>query len=95
MTAVYGTYLKGNNPEKCTIGVNEIHFFGNINTVKGLKADPSKIEAILKLEVPDSRAKLERFLGMTNYLSKFAHNLSEITSTMWSLLKKETEFLWD
>ena len=83
------------NPEKCTIGVNEVPFFGSIITDKGLKADPSKIEAILKLEVPDSREKLERFLGMVNYLSKFAPNLSEITSPLRSLLKKETEFLWD
>ena len=83
------------NPEKCTIGVNEVPFFGNIITDKGLKADPSKIEAILKLEVPDSREKLERFLGMVNYLSKLAPNLSEITSPLRSLLKKETEFLWD
>ena len=32
---------------------------------------------------------------MVNYLSKFAPNLSEITSPLRSLLKKETEFLWD
>ena len=30
------------NSEKCTIGVNEVHFFGNIITDKGLKVDPSK-----------------------------------------------------
>ena len=80
------------NPEKCTIGVNEVPFFpffGNIITDKGLKADPSKIAAILKLEVPDSREKLERFLGMVNYLSKFAPNLIEITSPLRSLLKRK------
>ena len=55
----------------------------------------TRAEAILKLEVPDSREKLERFLGMVNYLSKFAPNLSEITSPLRSLLKKEIEFLWD
>ena len=32
---------------------------------------------------------------MVNYLSKFSPNLSEITSPLRSLLKKETEFLWD
>ena len=51
------------NPEKCTIGVNEVPFFGNIITDKGLKADPSKIEAILKLEVPDSPRNLKGFLA--------------------------------
>ena len=78
-----------------SVGVNEVPFFGNIITDKGLKADPSKIEAILKLEVPDSRKKLERFLGKVNYLSNFAPNHNEITSSLRSLLKKETEFLWD
>ena len=66
-----------------------------ILTDKGLIADPSRIEATLKLEVPDSRPKLEMFLGMVNYLSKFAPHLAEITSPLSSLLKKETEFLWD
>ena len=80
---------------KKSVGVNEVPFFGNIITDKGLKADPSKIETILKLEVPDSRKKLERFLGKVNYLSKFAPNHNEITSSLRSLLKKETEFLWD
>ena len=32
---------------------------------------------------------------MVNYLSKFAPNLNEITSPLRSILKKETEFLWD
>ena len=77
------------NPEKCTIGVNQVPFFGHILSGKGVIADPSKIEAILKFEVPDSRNKLERFLGMVN-LSKFVPHQAEITSTLRSLLKKET-----
>ena len=32
---------------------------------------------------------------MVNYLSNFAPHLAEITSPLRSLLKKETEFLWD
>ena len=100
MIAIYGTSLielarKEFVSTQKSVGVNEVPFFGNIITDKGLKADPSKIEAILKLEVPDSRKKLERFLGMVNYLSKFAPNHNEITSSLRSLLKKETEFLWD
>ena len=77
------------DPEKRTIGVNQVLFFGHILSDKGLIADPSKIEESLKLEVPNSRNKLERFLDMVN-LSKFAPHLAEITSPLRSLLKKET-----
>ncbi|MEW8546431.1 MAG: RNase H-like domain-containing protein, partial [Candidatus Thiodiazotropha sp.] len=83
------------NPDKCTIGVNEIPFFGHVITDKGLKPDPSKVEAIVKLEAPDNREKLERFLGMVNYLSKYASNLAEITSPLRNLLKKDAEFVWN
>ena len=70
------------NSEKCTIGVSEVPFFGHVISDVGLKADASKIEAIVNLEPPDCREKLETFLGMVNYMSKFAPNLAEITSPM-------------
>ena len=97
MIAIYGTSLTevARKESVCTIGENEVPFFAHIITDRGRKADPSKIEAILKLEVPDSRPKLERFLGMVNYISKFAPNLVEITSPLRRLLKKETKLLWD
>ena len=36
-------------------------------TDKGLQADNSKVEAIMKLDIPDTREKLERFLGMVPF----------------------------
>ena len=79
------------NPDKCIIGVSEVPFFGHVITDKGLKPDPVKVEAITQLEIPDSQAKLETFLGM----QQFAPNLSEMTAPLQSLLKKEMEFHWD
>ena len=49
----------------------------------------------MKLDVPDDRQKLERFLGMVNYLAKFAPNLAELTAPLRKLLKKDSEFFWD
>ena len=83
------------NPDKCRIGVKEVPFFGHLITDDGLKADPSKVQAILDLDIPDTRTKLEQFLGLVNYLCKFAPNLSDTTSPLRSLLKKENEFAWD
>lgn len=83
------------NPNKCIIGVKEVIFFGHVITDEGLKADPNKVKAINDLDIPDSPAKLESFLGMVNYLSKFAPNLSEATGPLRDLLKNQNEFVWD
>jgi len=83
------------NPDKCKIAVQEVTFFGHVISSNGLKPDPSKIEAITKLGIPQNRTELETLLGMVNYLQKFAPNLAEVTSSMRSLLKKDVEFIWD
>lgn len=83
------------NPDKCIIGATEVPFFGHIITSQGLKPDTAKVDAILKLKTPDTRAELETFLGMVNYLSKFAPNLAEATAPLRCLLQKDIEFLWD
>ncbi|MCG8076812.1 MAG: DDE-type integrase/transposase/recombinase, partial [Candidatus Thiodiazotropha taylori] len=83
------------NPEKCTIGVHEVPFFGHVISDQGLKADPSKIEAIVNLEPPDSKEKLETLLGMANYMSKFAPRLADITAPLRVLLQDKVAFCWD
>ena len=37
------------NPDKCQFNVSEIKFLGHIISADGLKADPEKVEAILKI----------------------------------------------
>jgi hypothetical protein len=83
------------NPNKCIISATEVPFFGHVVSSQGLKPDSSKQNAITDLKAPKTRAELETFLGMVNYLAKFAPNLAEITAPLRSLLQKEVEFLWD
>jgi hypothetical protein len=40
------------NPEKCVFGVKKGKFLGCLVSTKGIKANPSKIEAILRMEPP-------------------------------------------
>ena len=40
-------------------------------TPEGVKPDPSKVEAILKMEEPKDVAAVRRSVGLVNYLSKF------------------------
>ena len=59
------------NKEKCRFGLREIPFMGHVVSNKGLKPDPSKVEAILKMEPPTDKAGVERLRGTVNYLSRF------------------------
>ena len=78
------------NAEKCVFGATEVSYFGHVLSDKGVQPDPKKIAAIQEME-----QELETLLGMVNYLAKFTPNLAETTSPMRSLLKKDSEFIWD
>jgi hypothetical protein len=43
------------NPEKCVFGVKKGKFLGCLVSTKGIEANPSKIEAILRMEPPRTR----------------------------------------
>jgi hypothetical protein len=43
------------NPEKCVFGVKKGKFLGCLVSTKGIEANPSKIEAILRMEPPNSK----------------------------------------
>ena len=60
----------------------------------GVKPDPEKIKAIIKMDVPKAVTELQRFLGMINYVGKFIPNLAEVAAPLRQLLKKENEFLF-
>jgi hypothetical protein len=49
---------------------------------------------MMDMQPPKNKAELETVLGMINYLSKFAPNLSDITSPMRKLLSAQVHFEW-
>ena len=51
---------------------------GNIYTPEGVKPDPSKIDAIKRMEAPSTKQELQSFLGMVNYLSSYIHHMSDL-----------------
>ena len=46
-------------------------YLGHVISEAGLKPDPEKVAAILKMEKPSIVKELQRFLGMVTYLEKF------------------------
>lgn len=82
------------NREKSQILRTEVSFLGMILSDKGIKPDPIKVMAITELKCINDKKELERFLGMTNYLSIYIYNYSTITSPLRELLKKDILFTW-
>ena len=83
------------NPEKLTVGAQEVEYFGHIISAFGLRPDPAKVKAIQDMPPPNDKKELQTLLGMITYLAKFTPQLSEITKPMRDLLKENIEFIWD
>ncbi|CAL9687239.1 unnamed protein product [Knipowitschia caucasica] len=82
------------NPRKCKFRLDQVCYVGHLFTKEGLKADPTKTEAISKMPVPEDSLAVQRFLGMVNYLGKFIPNLSSIAAPLRLLTHKDTAWCW-
>ena len=70
-------------------------YFGNVFTSKGLLPDPEKVTAINEMPAPEDKKSLQRFLGMTNYLSRFVENYSDKTYILRELLHDKVAWHWE
>ena len=62
-------------PDKSHFFLTRIKFLGHIrerNTITPLK---SRIDAIQKLQPPSNERKIQKFLGMFNFLSKYVYKM--------------------
>ena len=82
------------NRKQIQFKVTSIRYMGHFVTEEGLKPDDDKIKAIVNMPPPCDVPSLQRFLGMTKYLSLYIPNESAITSPLRILLKKGCEWKW-
>ena len=83
------------NPDKCEFGQPNVTFYGNIVSNQGLRPDPKKVDIIVKMPAPKNKTELASFLGMCNYLSMYIPCLSDVTSTVRELNRKNVDFTWN
>ena len=83
------------NREKLQLRLKEVAYMGHVLTAEGLQPDPEKVKAIKEMPTPTDKQSIQRLLGMTNYLQKFAPRLSEITTPLRELTKIDNKFVWD
>lgn len=82
------------NKNKFQFKLNEVKYFGHIFSKEGMRIDPERVDAILKIKSPKNKKELQVFLGMVNYLRKFLPNLANTLVPLQLLLKKDVDWLW-
>ena len=82
------------NKAKCEIEKEEIEFLGYIISKDGVRPDPGKVEAVVKMAEPTNVAELRRMLGMVNFLGKYIPHLSTVLHPLCELLGKDRAWVW-
>jgi hypothetical protein len=67
---------------------------GFIVSHRGIKANPEKIKAIMRMEPPRSQKKVQRLTRCMAVLSRFISRLGEKGMSFYKLLKKVDKFQW-
>ena len=82
------------NQDKVNLRRKEVPFMGHVISEKGLQADPAKVKAVLEMPTPIDVASVRRFIGFTNYLSKFLPRLSDALEPLRKLTSPDVEWFW-
>ena len=73
------------NPNKTKLKLTSVTYLGYVISKDGLSVENHKLEAILEMPTPQDRAVVQRLLGMTNFVQRFAPQLSELTKPLRDL----------
>jgi hypothetical protein len=82
-------------PSKCKLLVRSVEFLGHLISPEGIRADPSKIEAVKTWPVPTSSKDTRSFLGFAQYYKKHIKDFSEVATPLHALTKKRVAFKWN
>lgn len=77
------------NIEKCEFVKEEILFLGHVVNNKGVKPDPTKLEAVKKFPVPKTQTNVRQFLGLVGYYRRFIPKFARLAAPLFNLLKKD------
>jgi hypothetical protein len=82
------------NPEKCVFGVQRGRVLGCLVSVKGIKANPDKINAIVHMKPPGSKKEVQRLIDRTTALNRFMAKLVDQSLPFFKVLRGSDTFKW-
>ena len=88
----HGVYFK---LSKCRIAHREIKILGSLVSEDGIRCDPARIEVLQKAQQPRSKKELVSFLATCSYMRQHIPNYATVTSPLYDLVNKRTQFVWE
>jgi ribonuclease HI len=82
------------NPEKCVFGVKKGKFLGCLVSTKGIEANSSKIEAILRMQPLSTKKGAQRLAGRLASLNIFICRSAKRNMPFFEILKSAEVFQW-
>ena len=82
------------NVGKCEFDKTSVKFLGHVIDKDGIRADPDKTSALVRMAAPQSVSDLRRFMGLTNQLGKFSPRVADISQPMRELLCNGRAWVW-
>ncbi|XGW10571.1 hypothetical protein V3C99_012234 [Haemonchus contortus] len=73
--------------ENCSLLYTEIRYLGFIIDAEGRRPDPTRIEAIQEMPIPEDVSELRAFLGLVNFYGTFVRELHNLQATLDALIK--------
>jgi len=83
------------NRSKCHFLREEFTYLGHIVSKHGIRPDPKKIEAILKMPTPTDATTTRSVLGSCSYFRKFIPDFAKISAPLYELTKDNQKFYWN
>lgn len=80
---------------KCIMGARGITFLGHEISQDGIRQDPEKLKALLKLPAPKDPKGIKRVMGMFSYYRKFVPNFAIIAEPLTKMTRKGVAFQWN
>ena len=82
------------NQKKCLFAQSQVDYLGHWVSSEGVKADPSKVSAMVNWPTPCNIRELRGFLGLTGYYWRFVAGYGTIAWPLTQQLKKDA-FGWN
>ncbi|GFY01311.1 retrovirus-related Pol polyprotein from transposon 297 [Trichonephila clavipes] len=80
--------------KKCKFGCDKLKYLGLIISKYGITTDETKVRAIVKMKPLKNSKEVSKFLGMSQWYSKFIKNYADLYETLYNLKKKFKKFCW-
>lgn len=82
------------NPKKCIFGVRSGILLGHVVSQDGIRPNPKKVEAIMKMKPPKNVKDIQKLTGCMAAISCYISRLGDKGLPFFKLLKASTKFKW-